>query len=527
VSPYTSRTVFLDFFLYIAVYNLINQNPFPKKPIKILCQFLVIIAVFVSLDSLFQKFLRYDTYFSYLAEHAKEFDPYTLEMLKNRITDLSGRVFSHFLLPAHLAGYLIMIIPLNLALIQLTPILWRRVCWIIPLAINLTVLFFTRSYGGWFSFFSALALVLFYPLLTTYNKLDQPDIPKIGNKQSRWHVLYKSFSIIPSFIFFSAGIFIIFALIGYNRGGDLWDLNSPSHPGYLRFLNWKSTFLIFVDYPWTGSGLGTFKVMYPQYMLPGSNEVNFAHNSYLQIASELGLPGFLAICGGFILWVREGLKKLSILRDRDTRILHQSLFLAGLSFCLHNFVDYSLYVTALGLLGSVILGLTSKVGAEKYEGGAHSHTSRFLLICLAGLSLWLFILNSQIYRTESSIRRIKELMSQGDSQSAYQVTQKALRLDSRNPILKEISGILQLQLKQPEKAIETFKKAIELDPKIPRFHAQLAEAYLLKGDLVGGYIEQRKATELFPLRAFYQKKLEEITLLLEKYSAKKPYGVKN
>ncbi|HWP47509.1 MAG TPA: O-antigen ligase family protein [Candidatus Limnocylindrales bacterium] len=553
LSPSTSRSTFLDFFLYCVLYDLINQSYFSKHLIKRICQFLVIIAVLVSLDGLFQKFYRYPAYLPYLTEYAQEFDPFTLEMMKNRVADLSGRIFSHFLLPSHLAGYLILIIPVNWALIRLTPTLWKRIGWILALGVNFIGLFLTKSYGAWLSLLFALTLTL------SYSFLGSPAGSFLNLKKESFLPLFKPTGIdkkgilkkAVNLMVFCLGIFMVLTLIGYSRGIYLWDLNDPRHPAYLRLLNWKSALSILMDYPWTGAGLGTFKIIYPQYMLPGANEANFVHNSYLQIGSELGLPGLLAICYAAGVWILRGLTRLTALGDGDNRILVQGLFLAGLCFCFHNLMDYDLYVPSLGLMGFMLLGLggNRSVGGwgcrrmEVWEGGrmggsstdlhppipphSHppilppSHTSiplYILHLSLVGLSLYLFTVNTQLYLTRGYLQQIKESWEQKDLGKAYETAQKALFYNPKSPSLQEISGVLLLELKRPEEATQAFQKAIELDPRVPRFHAYLAEAYLLKGDLAGAYVETKRAVELFPLRISYQKKLEEVTALLEKYS---------
>ncbi len=516
LSPSTSRSTFLDFFIYFVLYDLISQSYFSKHVIKRVCQFLVIIAVLVSLDGLFQKFYRYPAYLPYLTEYAQEFDPFTLEMMKNRVADLSGRIFSHFLLPSHLAGYLILIIPVNWALIRLASTLWKRIGWTLALGVNFIGLFLTKSYGAWLSLLFALTLTLSYPFLGSLpgsflNLKKESFLPpfKLTGISKKW-ILKKAVNLTV----FCMGIFMVLTLIGYSRGIYLWNLNDPRHPAYLRLLNWKSALSILIDYPWTGTGLGTFKIIYPQYMLPGANEANFVHNSYLQIGSELGLPGLLAICYAAGVWILRGLTRLTTLGDRDGRILVHGLFLAGLCFCLHNLVDYDLYVPSLGLIGFMLLGL----GGNR---GVHTPIPLYIPhLFLISLSLYLFAVNAQLYLTHGYIQQIKESWEQRDLEKAYETAQKALLYDPKSPLLQEISGMLLLELKRPEEATQAFQKAIELDPRVPRFHAYLAEAYLLKGDLAGAYVETKRAVELFPLRISYQKKLEEVTSLLEKYSVR-------
>jgi O-antigen ligase len=53
-------------------------------------------------------------------------------------------------------------------------------------------------------------------------------------------------------------------------------------------------------HPWAGVGIGNFKPMMLQYREKGSTTDTIAHNAYVEIAAELGLPGlavYLAMLG--------------------------------------------------------------------------------------------------------------------------------------------------------------------------------------------------------------------------------------
>ena len=49
--------------------------------------------------------------------------------------------------------------------------------------------------------------------------------------------------------------------------------------------------------PLTGIGLGEFKTQMDDYADPGANFSSIAHNTYLEVAAETGLPNFLVFVG--------------------------------------------------------------------------------------------------------------------------------------------------------------------------------------------------------------------------------------
>lgn len=60
---------------------------------------------------------------------------------------------------------------------------------------------------------------------------------------------------------------------------------------------WSRAAQLISDFPLTGSGMGSFRVVVPRlypYLVSDHSRVHHAHNLYLQVASDLGLPGLAA-----------------------------------------------------------------------------------------------------------------------------------------------------------------------------------------------------------------------------------------
>jgi putative inorganic carbon (HCO3(-)) transporter len=64
---------------------------------------------------------------------------------------------------------------------------------------------------------------------------------------------------------------------------------------------WQRAIYIMQDFPYTGISLNTFDlvvdVLYPLFLIGPDVQVFHAHNLYLQIGVELGIPGLVAFCG--------------------------------------------------------------------------------------------------------------------------------------------------------------------------------------------------------------------------------------
>ena len=65
----------------------------------------------------------------------------------------------------------------------------------------------------------------------------------------------------------------------------------------LRILAWKAGLRMVLRHPLTGIGLGEFKPQMPDYADPGFTGSSIAHNTYLEVAAETGLPNFVVFVG--------------------------------------------------------------------------------------------------------------------------------------------------------------------------------------------------------------------------------------
>jgi O-antigen ligase len=64
-----------------------------------------------------------------------------------------------------------------------------------------------------------------------------------------------------------------------------------------RIWAWKAGARMIADHPLLGVGLGRFKPLMPQYADKGTTTDTIAHNTYIEVAAELGLPTLLVFLG--------------------------------------------------------------------------------------------------------------------------------------------------------------------------------------------------------------------------------------
>jgi len=131
-----------------------------------------------------------------------------------------------------------------------------------------------------------------------------------------------------------------------------------------RLLIWKSTWEIYKDNPFLGTGLGTYQAHYGSYRDPGETSTTgqLAHNDYLQVLQEGGplLLAFLLAVGTLTLWVLYRCFRLATaegLSTRDEERLFESygLGLAVLALFAHAMVNFIFYVLPLSLIAGLYL----------------------------------------------------------------------------------------------------------------------------------------------------------------------------
>jgi O-antigen ligase len=144
---------------------------------------------------------------------------------------------------------------------------------------------------------------------------------------------------------------------------------------------WKDSRQLLRAYPVFGTGLGTYQTAFLKYQTSDLDlDYTFAHNDYLELASEVGAVGFL-IFGGLILTVLINTVRAAGSGDWNTRLLGLGCTGALTAIGIHSLADFNLYIPANALLLSWIVGIALSVpsdnDAEK-RPASHPSAIRFL-----------------------------------------------------------------------------------------------------------------------------------------------------
>jgi O-antigen ligase len=120
--------------------------------------------------------------------------------------------------------------------------------------------------------------------------------------------------------------------------------------GDSRLSIWRDSLVIVKDHP-LGIGLGNFKHVFPVYNISNISEIRYlyAHNDYLQLLVEAGIPGFLALVSGFFYFLGKSVKKIKQMKPHHDplRFFLAVGALSGLvSLAFHSFFDFNLHMPA-------------------------------------------------------------------------------------------------------------------------------------------------------------------------------------
>ena len=228
-----------------------------------------------------------------------------------------GRAFVPFFSPNLLAGFLIGVIMICLnVIIQKTKkrnglFYLSAFC----LCLSFLTLFFTKSVGGWLVFIIVFSLFLL--------------LGKLLNKKS-------------ALIIFS--LIVLLGAIAVNRELNAAYFKKPLFSLDKKISYWKETVKIIGQHPLTGVGPGNFSL----------KETRAAHNSYLQIWAETGIPGIVSWLMIVFIFIKKGIKNLSSKKDYYSL----GILMSGLSFLFYNLIDFGFFISQSAFLFWMVLGFT-------------------------------------------------------------------------------------------------------------------------------------------------------------------------
>lgn len=153
-------------------------------------------------------------------------------------------------------------------------------------------------------------------------------------------------------------------LEGATNNTEGYTLNAEAYGWTLRFAQWDSALRQYSDHPLTGSGFGTFKVLYPQYrtLADATTAGNYVHNDFIQLLAEGGPALLLCVVALLLFLLTQGfysLRRLLFTKELETRQRDFELVILITAFgtvFVHGLMNFTFYILVNQLILGVVLG---------------------------------------------------------------------------------------------------------------------------------------------------------------------------
>jgi O-antigen ligase len=125
-----------------------------------------------------------------------------------------------------------------------------------------------------------------------------------------------------------------------------------------RISIWRDTFHLIHQHPLLGTGLGTFAVAYTSVQTAFPNLlVDHAHCDYLEVLSELGVPGGILVFGSIFWILVRAIRRYRKAEDRFDTAVCLGCIGSIVAILVHSLADFNLYIPANALVFTVTLAL--------------------------------------------------------------------------------------------------------------------------------------------------------------------------
>ncbi|MFH1074834.1 MAG: O-antigen ligase family protein [Candidatus Firestonebacteria bacterium] len=422
-----------------------------------------------------------------------------------KVSNFTGRISSTLGNANFLGGYLILLIPVSMALFFVVKSVLYKSVYAVNTVFLVVALFFTQTLNAWIGLALGVLVfaVLFIIYISRYRKLMVFSALALIAVASLLVVTFKPQEAMEKFE--KIGRFETFA----ERG---------------RWLMWKTAVEMIKEEPIKGFGAGTYRVRFTEYEAKLLKKKEFAgyphiitkdaHNDYLQICSELGITGLLLLLlfiGSVILGAVRNLSKT----ENDKKIIYIGLLCALIAFLVHMFFNFPLKIAPSAVLFFMFLGLLAS-GYGVYEVGFGTNKIRAVIFSLC-LALFLVAVPLQMFLFLSNLK-----LGMAVESSAKKKVNYGLKLARASLVYSEIAGNtidlrthfylgeLNYRLLNYKDAEEEFKKEVALNPYYPDARYNLGLIQEINGNYEEAYKNYSMTLDIDPGFEGVSEKMERI-----------------
>jgi O-antigen ligase len=133
-----------------------------------------------------------------------------------------------------------------------------------------------------------------------------------------------------------------------------------------RLALYKTSFNMIQNHPFLGVGVNTYCLNYQKYKLHDTTAETadtmwYAHNSYLQMASEIGIIGFLVFLGLLLVLLKDLARFFVKASDNFLKLSSLGIFMGIFAFLIHGFTETNLYYPKIAVLFWFQLALLARI----------------------------------------------------------------------------------------------------------------------------------------------------------------------
>ena len=262
----------------------------------------------------------------------------------------------------------------------------------------------------------------------------------------------------------------------------------------VRLLTWKSILVYLApSHPVLGIGFGAFDAVFPLYadralsLMTFSNHVtmNYAHNEYLNILAETGIPGFLMFIGLLIYILYEFVSSISEAQEKDIPVLIGG-FLGFINLLIIGLFSFPLRMPATAVLFWMYAGIGSLYAHSTFNVKPYVwKISNYVLVVVSFL---VFIAAFHITLAQRAYLLANTLFKQNRTQSSAmtgKIEDKLSYAITQAPFYKNYffdRAMIRINLGNRIGALKDLKDTINLSPYYLQARRWLGILYSDKGD---------------------------------------------
>jgi O-antigen ligase/regulator of sirC expression with transglutaminase-like and TPR domain len=484
---------------YVVIYFIASQNIKDRKQIFTLAGALLLSGLLTGIYSMMQ---------------------YSgTDIIKwNADSMIKGRYFASMGNPNFLGALLIMMIPLNISFILMA---MKKKTYLIAAGLSCLFvllyisLFGTQSRGPFLGFvFSALVFIA-YGLFNGYRSIKDgldPEQKNFSGVLSAFFTRYKNWLAAVAAVLFIAAVLSV--TVGRNSADRLWSsvTNIKKSLQVSRLHIWMPAIKMIKEYPLLGTGVDTFKTIFPKFSgtdfanIDGANvSSRTAHNEPLNVAATMGIPALGVYF--LLLWVyiKMIIKPFRRMEDYDLKILSlgmasgftayfvQNLFSFGV--CAINTALYVFMASHFFIYNNYYPGVKKTVEIKPL---ANNIAAKSVLMALAAVASCILIYKAySMYSADVSYNRGKIIGSVYNKWDAS--VEEHIKSVKKEPYevkyhvylglaYERLAGTLSdktQQLKVMENSVLEYKRGVELNPGNAYYWGNLGRAYAYLAQLKG------------------------------------------